>query len=48
MIARERSEFRQPVRVHFHQAHVVVYINDREDILILKILDGRQEWERLL
>lgn len=48
LIARERTEFRPPVRVHFHQAHVIVYVLDGSGILILRILHGRQDWEHLL
>lgn len=48
LIGRERTEFRPPVRIHFYQAHVIVYVLDGRDILILRILHGRQDWERLL
>lgn len=38
-IARERNEFRPPVRVHHHGSHYVVYrIEPLEDILILAVL----------
>ena len=41
-------EFRPPVRVHFYQAHVIVYVLDGSGILVLRILHGRQDWEHLL
>ncbi|MDO8837434.1 MAG: type II toxin-antitoxin system RelE/ParE family toxin [Parvibaculum sp.] len=48
LIARERPEFRPPVRFHFHRAHVVVYLIDGESVLIVRVLHGRQDWERHL
>ncbi len=47
-IARERTEFQPAVRIHFHQMHVIVYIINKTDILILRVLDGRQNWEKFL
>ncbi|MFC4352562.1 type II toxin-antitoxin system RelE/ParE family toxin [Fodinicurvata halophila] len=48
MIARERSEFRPAVRIHVHQAHLIVYQVRQDDVLVLRVLDGRQDWEELL
>jgi toxin ParE1/3/4 len=47
LIARKRSEFSPPVRVHFHRAHVIVYFVRAEEILIVRGLDGRQDWQEL-
>lgn len=48
MIARERHEFRPTVRIHAHQAHLIVYQVRQNDVLVLRVLDGRQDWEELL
>lgn len=48
LMARERPEFRPPVRVHFYQAHVVVYSIQKHGILIIRVVHGKQDWERLL
>jgi toxin ParE1/3/4 len=48
LIARERREFRRPVRIHFHRSHVVVYEATDNDILIVRVLHGRQDWRELL
>ncbi|MGF7210838.1 toxin ParE1/3/4 [Skermanella aerolata] len=46
--ARERTEFNPPVRFHFYEAHVVVYVVTDEHVLIVRVLHGRQDWERHL
>ena len=47
-IARERFEFNPPVRLHAYRAHMIVYVLKTEGILIVRILHGRQDWERHL
>ena len=47
-IARERSEVNPPVRLHPFQAHLIAYVIHDDAILIVRILHGRQEWERHL
>lgn len=47
-MARERSELRPPVRIHPYGSHVVAYIIEGEDILIVRVLHGSQDWERHL
>jgi plasmid stabilization system protein ParE len=32
------------VRVHFHKSHAIAYILDLKGILIVRVLDGRQDW----
>jgi toxin ParE1/3/4 len=44
LIARERPELNPPVRVHFHKAHVIAYLVKADEILIVRVLDGRQDW----
>jgi toxin ParE1/3/4 len=47
-MARERAEFHPPVRLHPYQAHVIVYVERGDGILIVRVLHGRQDWERHL
>ena len=47
-IARERTEFRPPVRLHPYQAHMIVYLLDDMGVLIVRVLHGRQDWESCL
>ncbi|AOO80098.1 type II toxin-antitoxin system RelE/ParE family toxin [Bosea vaviloviae] len=46
LMARERTEIQPPVRVHAHGSHIIVYAVDEEDILIMRVLHGRRDWER--
>lgn len=47
-IGRERMEFTPPVRIHPSGSHLIIYrtVDDRLDVL--RILGGRQDWQRLL
>ena len=47
-MARERLEISPPVRVHFHGSHVIAYAIDEDDIVILRVLHERCDWEREL
>jgi toxin ParE1/3/4 len=47
-MARERAEFSPPVRLHPCQAHMIVYVEHGDGILIVRVLHGRQDWERHL
>lgn len=47
-LARERQEFKPPVRLHPYGAHMIVYILKKDGILVVRVLHGRQEWERAL
>ncbi len=44
--ARERGEFRPLARLHPFGVHVVIYRIEGDGILILRVLHGRQDWER--
>lgn len=43
--ARERSETRPPVRVHPYRSHIVIYVIEGDDILILRVRHGREDWD---
>jgi toxin ParE1/3/4 len=44
----EPTEFTPPVRLHRYNAHLIIYRVGNEDILIIRVLHGRQNWEQLL
>jgi toxin ParE1/3/4 len=44
----ERDEFSPPVRLHPFGVHLVVYRIVGEEILILRVLHGRQDWAEYL
>jgi len=47
-MARERTEFSPPVRLHFHASHIIIYTITGQDILILRVLPNGQDWEQYL
>lgn len=42
--ARERDEVSPPVRAHPYNSHVVIYIIDGSDVVILGVRHGREDW----
>lgn len=47
-LARERTEFVPPVRIHPSGSHLIVYRTMGDHLDVLRILGGRQKWQRLL
>ena len=47
-IARERTEFVPPVRVHRHQSHVIIYRLSGRDLDVVRVSHMRQNWAALL
>ena len=43
-MARERANFSPPVRVHRFQSHVIIYQIEGDDILIIRVRHGREDW----
>lgn len=43
-MARERVELSPPVRVHPFKAHVIIFKIEGEEILIIRIRHGREDW----
>ncbi len=37
-LAAERREFDPPVRIHLHQRHLIVYVAEEPNILIVRVL----------
>ncbi|MCF6302500.1 MAG: type II toxin-antitoxin system RelE/ParE family toxin [Devosiaceae bacterium] len=45
-LARERHELKPPVRIHPYKSHIIIYIiDDRNDVLILRVRHGHEDWE---
>lgn len=47
-IARERTEFTPPVRIHPTGPHLVIYRIEDNCLHIVRVLGGRQDWQKLL
>lgn len=47
-MARERTEFVPPVRLHVHGRHLIVYTVNEAGIAILRILGSDQDWQVIL
>ncbi|MCW2283424.1 toxin ParE1/3/4 [Rhodoblastus acidophilus] len=47
-LARERREFKPPVRIHVHESHLIVYTSAGDRVTILRVLGGRQDWLSIL
>lgn len=43
-----RDIFEPPVHIHTHQQHVIIYHIIADDIVIIRILGGKQNWPALL
>lgn len=48
LIGTERVEVSPPVRLHPHARHNILYVIDERGVLILRVLSGRQRWQRLV
>lgn len=45
-MARERVEIDPPVRIHPHQSHLIVYlVQDDNEVLIVRIRHGHEDWD---
>ena len=45
-IARERLEISPPVRIHPFHSHLIVYmVDDNNDIFIIRIRHGHEDWQ---
>ena len=47
-LAPERSEFNPPVRIHPSGKHLIVYRYSGENLDIVRILGGQQDWASIL
>ena len=47
-MARERSEFDPPVRIHPNAAHLIIYRIEGDHLAILRVLGAAQDWQAIL
>jgi toxin ParE1/3/4 len=47
-MSRERPELADGVRIHAHRSHVIVYRIEIDEIVVVRVLHGRQDWKRYL
>lgn len=47
-LARERSGFQRPVRIHFYESHVIAYLVDDQGVLVVRIVHAHQNLRRIL
>ena len=47
-LGRDYPEFTPPVRIHVHEAHLVIYTINQDHIAIQRILGGKQDWRSIL
>jgi toxin ParE1/3/4 len=47
-MARERGELNPPVRLHPYGSHIVAYVPRDHEILIVRVLHNRRNWQSLL
>lgn len=47
-MGREWREFRPPVRLHPYRSHLVIYVVEQADILVVRVLHMRADWKRHL
>ncbi|MDE3116519.1 MAG: type II toxin-antitoxin system RelE/ParE family toxin [Pseudomonadota bacterium] len=43
-LARERQEYVPPVRIHRYQAHIVIYRIGDDDVIIIRVRHGSEDW----
>jgi len=48
LISRQREEFTPPVRIHHHSRHLVVYVTQDDQILIVRILHDSMDIQKHL
>jgi toxin ParE1/3/4 len=47
-LARERSEFSPPMRLHPHGRHLIIYHLTGQAVIIIRVLGAGQDWQALL
>ena len=48
ILARERKEFNPPVRIHVHESHLIIYLFTDQEVVIVRLIGGRQDWYSIL
>lgn len=47
-LARERKEFSPPVRIHPVAEHLIIYLIEDDQLVVVRILGSRRNWRALL
>jgi len=47
-MARERSEFSPPIRIHLSAEHLIIYRIESDHLAILRVLGAGQDWQAIL
>jgi len=47
-MARERTEFDPPVRIHPSAEHLIIYRVEQDRLIILRVLGAGQDWQAIL
>ncbi len=47
-MAREHTELKPPTRLHPYGTHVIAHVLQEDGILVVRVLHGRQDWQKLL
>lgn len=48
LMARERTEFTPPVRIHPHRRHLIIYRVEEDVVAVLRVVGGHQDWRDIL
>jgi len=43
--ARERTELSPAIRAHRHQAHLIIYVLQGADVLVVRVRHGHEDWQ---
>lgn len=43
-LARERTEFRKPVRAQPHRSHVIIYEIEQDGVFIIRVRYAHEDW----
>jgi toxin ParE1/3/4 len=44
LAVRERRDYEPPVRIHPYRSHVIVFVVDDGDVLVIRVRHGREDW----
>ena len=44
-LCRERKDLQPPIRIYSYSGHVIVYVIEAKNVIILRILHGNYDWQ---
>lgn len=47
-LAKERTEFVPPIRIHVFGAHLIIYMIRGDHVTIVRLLGAKQDWRKML